>query len=249
MSCEIIQFSAAAKRSATIKTSTRVGEDIGDNIPAEIDFRSPEWKARKAERAADRPVTAINSDLRQARRKAWGAAEAATRYWSVRIEFEDAVYWAQREGLPEGRSHPDVDRADRYPMVEKYREALVRQLLTPAWDANSVKWKKATFAKGQHKHTDIKPDRIKRAIAADEAWLAEHPTRKSRPMSNERKEARRNFKEAMRRRIREIAVTLKLSDEEIRPALGLRREAIGEFVQAHGLSFGWLLEGKGSAFK
>jgi hypothetical protein len=55
MSAQIFQFSNAPRRLEKIKTSTRVGEDIGedigDDLPAEIDFRSPEWKARKAEKA------------------------------------------------------------------------------------------------------------------------------------------------------------------------------------------------------
>jgi len=45
MSAEIFQFSTAPRRLEKIKTSTRVGEDIGDNLPAEIEFRSPGWKA------------------------------------------------------------------------------------------------------------------------------------------------------------------------------------------------------------
>src|ERR1700730_13915508 len=77
MSAQIFQFANAPRRLEKIKTSTRVGEDIGDNLPAEIDFRSPGWKARQAERAANRPATAINSDLRKERRTAWRAAEAA----------------------------------------------------------------------------------------------------------------------------------------------------------------------------
>jgi hypothetical protein len=247
MSAEIFQFSTAPRRS--IKTSTRVGEDIGDNLPAEIDLRSPGWKARQAERAANRPATAINSDLRKERRTAWRAAEAATRYWRVRLEFEDAISCAQSHDISEGRLQPAVDRDRRRSIVGTYREAEVRQLLTPAWDANSVKWKEATFAKGQHKYTDVNPKQIERAIAADVAWLAGHPTKKSRPMSNERKEERRAFKEAMRQRIREIAATLNLSDDCIRPVLSLKHRHIGEFVQAYGVSCDWLLEGRGNVFK
>jgi hypothetical protein len=141
-------------------------------------------------------VTAGNSRLRLERRDAIRTAEAATRYWRVRLEFEDAVSCAQREGLPEGRFHPDVDPADRYPMVGKYRAALVRQLLTPAWDANSVIWKQTTFAKGQHKHTDANPKKIEKAIADDLAWLAAHPTR--RTGNSEACAKRRAFNEAMR---------------------------------------------------
>jgi hypothetical protein len=245
MSCEIIQFSAAPRRS--IKTSTRVGEDIGDSLPAEIDFRSSGWKARKAERAANRSATAINSDLRKERKDVWRAAEAATRYWRARLEFEDAVSWAQMYDAPEGHSHPDVDTADRNTIVASWRAALGRQILTRAWDANSVKWKQDTFAKGQHKRTDVNPKKIERSIADDLAWLAAHPTKRTGNV--EACAERRAFKEAMRQRVREIAASRDLSDEVIRPVLKLKHEEVGRFCQTHGVNLGWLLEGVGPIFK
>jgi hypothetical protein len=33
-------------------------------------------------------------------------AEAATRYWRVRLDFEEAVSWAQRMEIAEGLSTP-----------------------------------------------------------------------------------------------------------------------------------------------
>jgi hypothetical protein len=68
-------------------------------------------------------------------------AEAATRYWRVQLTLHDAVSQAQRMEIPEGRYHPVVDHEDRSPILAKWREALVRQVLTPAPDANSGKWK------------------------------------------------------------------------------------------------------------
>jgi hypothetical protein len=239
MSAEIFQFSTATKRSATIKTSTRVGEDIGENIPAEIDFRSSEWKARKAERAAYRPVTAINSDLRKDRREVWRAAEELTRYWRARMEFESA---AASSCLPRTLR---LESDNRHYNVGKYREALVAQLLTPASDLNCIKWKQTTFAAGQHKYTDIKPERIERAIADDIAWLAAHPTKRS---NTEAVARRREFREAMRGRIRKVAVTLKLSDDEIRRPLSLRHKAIAEFFQVYAVNLKWLYEGVGPMF-
>jgi hypothetical protein len=96
------------------------------------------------------------------------------------MDFEDAVSWAQRMELPEGRSHPDVNPDGRIPMVERWRAALVRQLLTPAPDGASVKWKQMALASGKHRYTDLKSERIERAIADDLAFLAAHPVRQSR---------------------------------------------------------------------
>jgi hypothetical protein len=63
-------------------------------------------------------------------------------------------------------------------LVRAYRKALVTQLLTPAHRAADVDWKQKTLATGQHKYTDIKTERIERAIADDLAFLAAHPTRR-----------------------------------------------------------------------
>jgi len=60
---------------------------------------------------------------------------------------------------------------------------------------------------------------------------------------------RYEFKEAMRQRIREIAASRDLSDEEIKPVLRLKHQEIGEFTEKNGVNLEWLLEGKGRIFK
>jgi hypothetical protein len=125
--------------------------------------------------------TAENGRLRRERYEVWQMAEAATHYWRLRMEFQSAISWAQQMEIPEGRSHPsDPEDRDRRAMVGKYRAALVRQLLTPARDAASVKWKQMALARGEHRYTDVKPERIECAIADDLAFLAAHPVRQSR---------------------------------------------------------------------
>ncbi|SHH17293.1 hypothetical protein SAMN05443248_3948 [Bradyrhizobium erythrophlei] len=179
-------------------------------------------------------------------------AEAATRYWRLRIDFQSAVSWAQRMGTPEGRFHPsDPNECDRMSMVQKYRAALAKQLLTPAWDAASVKWKQTKLASEREGYylLDVKPERIERAIADDLAFLAAHPVRQSHRNNSEAIARRREFKEAMRQRIREIAASRDLSDEEIKPVLRLKHEEVGRFTEKHGVNLAWLLEGKGRIFK
>jgi hypothetical protein len=39
-------------------------------------------------------------------------------------------------------------------------------------------WKRAQLKTGHHKHTDLKPERIERAIADDVEFLRSHPTRR-----------------------------------------------------------------------
>jgi hypothetical protein len=246
MSAEILQFSTAPRRS--IKTSTRVGEDIGDDLAEEIDFRSPEWKARKAERAAARPVTAINSSLRKDRREVWRQAGHVTDYWHARLEWNSALSCAQSWGVADSANFPAAgDIESRWKLVDTWREAVVKQLLTPAPDLGAITWKRAKLASGGFAHLPTKPERIERAIADDEAWLAAHPTKRTGNVEACAK--RRAFKEAMRQRIREVAASRNLSDEAIRPVLKLKHEEIGRFCQTHGVNIGWLLEGAAPMFK
>jgi hypothetical protein len=192
-------------------------------------------------------ITAGNGRLRLDRRKVWRRAEAVTRYWRLRLEFEEAVSWAQREGLPEGRSHPDVDPDYRMPMVDRYRKALVEQLLTPAWDVASLTWKRSVLARrNEYDYASVKKERIERAIADDLAWLAAHPTRRS---NSEAMARSREFKEVVRQRIRDVATARDLSDEEIGPVLKLKHHEIAKFTEKHGVNLGWLLKGEGRIFE
>jgi hypothetical protein len=172
-------------------------------------------------------------------------AEAATRYWKRRLGFERALGDVQRMGMLEGSYHPAVSSNDQS-LVDNWRAALVRQLLTPAWDTSSVRWKQTALATGEHRHTEVKPERIERAISEDLAFLAAHPVRRSDSEAATRK---REFNDAMRQRIRDVAASRDLSDEEIKPALSLKHEAVGEFVEKHGVNWPWLLEGNGRIFE
>src|SRR3984893_7657573 len=156
------------------------GVDLASNV-----IKFPFGVSRRAHARNDRPkagsATAGNGRLRKERHEVWRMAEATTRYWRLRIDFQSAVSWAQRMEIPEGRFHPsDPQESDRMSMVGKSRAALVKQLLTPAWDAASVKWKQNALARGEYRHTGVKPELIERAIGADLAFLAAHPVRQSR---------------------------------------------------------------------
>jgi hypothetical protein len=87
---------------------------------------------------------------------------------------------------------------------------------------------------------------VEKAIADDLAFLAAHPVPRS---NSEARARRREFKEAMRQRIRDIAASRDLSDEEIKPVLTLKHHEIAEFTEKHGVNVEWLLEGKGRFFE
>jgi len=53
------------------------------------------------------------------------------------------------------------------PMFLLWRAALVQQMLTPAPDVAAVLWKRAKLRAEGWRHTDVKPERLQRAIDAD----------------------------------------------------------------------------------
>jgi hypothetical protein len=110
-------------------------------------------------------------------------ADAATHYWRARLDFDNAVSRVQRMGMLEGSFHPAFNPDDRWPLLDKWRAAIVKQLLTPAPDAASVAWKQNALARGKYEYTGLKPDRLKHAISEDLAFLAAHPVRQSKRRS------------------------------------------------------------------
>ena len=72
---------------------------------------------------------------------------------------------------------------------------------------------------------------------------------KQRRTNSEAMAHRREFGEAMRRRIRIIALFRDLSVEEIKPALTLKHHEIANFTEKHGVNLEWLLEGRGPIIK
>jgi hypothetical protein len=175
MSAEIFQFSTAPRRSAKIKTSTRVGEDIGDNLPAEITLG-------RTGRPLAEPLTDTcrNQRLRDARKDAWNDARHTTDYWRARLKWHSALSIAQHWGIGDSTSFPLADdHEERYSLVDKWRAALVKQLLTPAPDVGAVTWKRTQLAAERYTYVGVKRERIEYAIAADAEWLAAHPTKRS----------------------------------------------------------------------
>jgi DNA-binding transcriptional MerR regulator len=59
---------------------------------------------------------------------------------------------------------------------------------------------------------------------------------------------RRDFYEAMRKRINIVALLRGLSVEEIKPVLTLKHSQIAKFTEERGVNLEWLLEGRGRVF-
>jgi hypothetical protein len=241
----VVKFPYSVSRRVHARRQRRSPNGTPEERAALQEIVAEETDARPPARSLS--ITGENERSRQERGEVWRMAEAATRYWKLRLDFQFAVSYAQQVGIPEGRDHPaDPEDRGRRPMVEKYRAALVRQLLTPAPNVAAVAWKRAKLSGSDFPDLPVKPERVERVIADDVAFLDAHPTRRS---NSEALAHRREFKEAMRQRIREIAASHDLSDEEIRPVLKLKYQEIANFTEKHGVNLAWLLEGKGQIFE
>ncbi len=189
-------------------------------------------------------VTLQNHHIRQQRKEPWRRADSAVRYWKAHLDFHRAIDYAQDTGCAEGQLHPAATHKDDWALLEKYRCAIGRQILTPAPDLAAVKWKQSARGRSNYRKSD--QELIDRAIEDDLEFLAAHPTKKSNVA---KLQARRDFKQAVRERIKEIAASRDLSDAEIKPAMSLKHFEIDRFVQQHGIKLKWLYEGKGGVFK
>jgi hypothetical protein len=242
--CEIIQISAF----------TRPARPVSDNQPpAEATaigshLLTPRQRRREGKPELPPPATetAKNSRIRTVRRDAWWRACRVSEYWRARLDWHAALSISQQYGIADSASFPSAENENRFGLVDTWREAVAKQLLTPAPDLGAVTWKRAKLKSSDFSHLPIKAPRVERAIADDLAFLAAHPVRRS---DSEATARRREFKEAMRLRIRDIAASHDLSDEEIKPALTLKHHEIAKFTEKHGVNVEWLLEGKGRIFK
>jgi hypothetical protein len=156
---EVIQFAAFRK----------VGKTA---VPRERRIPKPQGEEEVSE-------TGKNFRLRQERRENWREADAVMEYWHVSMKMDGAISRVQNHELPEGKLHPIREPGHYWALIAKYREAWARLMLTPAPDMLSVTWKRAQLEAGNYQYTDLKPERITRAIADDVEFLRTHPTRRN----------------------------------------------------------------------
>ncbi len=156
-----------------------------------IDFtthhRTPGADDAPRKAAGTLTTTAKNERLRSARREAWWKAAALTNYWSALLDFTDAVSRAKNRGLKEACAHTETSHEARWSILDSYREALGKHLLTPAPDVVSVNWKRHQLSKT---YIGVKKELVEKAIADDIAFLDAHPTRNSRANKQRRGESR-----------------------------------------------------------
>jgi hypothetical protein len=122
----------------------------------------------------------------------------------------------QKCGIGDSRSFPLPASVGPFEGVDKWREAVAKPLIMAAPTLADVAWKRAKVKSGDFDGCrSLTLARAEQAIADDLAFLAAHPTRRS---NSEAMARSREFKEAMRQRIRKIAVFRDLSGEQVKPA-------------------------------
>lgn len=171
MSCEIIQFSTAA----------RLGRPVGVTAVANGTL-TPMQRRREGRPELPPPATetAKNARIRTKRRDAWRLAERVADYWHARFKWCYELETAQRHGIGDSASFLLPPTTTPYEGVDTWREAVAKQLLTPAPTLAAVTWKQAKIKSDEFSRLPITLARAEQAIADDLAFLAAHPTRRSK---------------------------------------------------------------------
>jgi len=98
-------------------------------------------------------------------------------YWRARTDWQGALECAQTCGVADSAKIRPVDAESYQVLVERWREAVAKKLLTPAPDLAGINWKRAQLKSSGFPYLPVKKERVERAIAEDVAFLAAHPTR------------------------------------------------------------------------
>jgi hypothetical protein len=177
MSAEIIQFSTASRpgRSASNKQTPMGVTAIANRV------LTPRQRRREGKPELPPPATetAKNARIRTERRDAWWLAERVADYWHARFKWHHELETAQRYGIGDSGSFPPQAHACVFEFVDTWREAVAKQLLTPASTLAAVAWKRAKIKSREFNWLPITLARAEQAIADDSAFLAAHPTRRS----------------------------------------------------------------------
>ncbi len=121
--------------------------------------------------------TSLNERKRWARRDVWRHAESRTEFYRRLLNLADVAPRAAEAGVIEANYYRTLERSQ---ILDAYRAAKAAQIRTPAPDQAAVTWKRRSVDWCM----PIKPDEIEKAIATDEKWLKDHPTRQSNRRAN-----------------------------------------------------------------
>jgi hypothetical protein len=165
---------------SAMRAKTSVPSDLPTGPgPQVIELTPREMRRQLRQQSEPATETCRNQRARLKRRDAWWRAERTTSYWRARCDWSSALGLAQDNGIGDADSFARAKNGERLELVERWRAALVEQMLTAAPHLAAVAWKRAKLASESWEYCDVKPERLQRAIDADVEWLAAHPSRKS----------------------------------------------------------------------
>lgn len=120
-----------------------------------------------------------NRLIKKCRRKAWLKAEAETQHNRAGVDYWDSYKWycLMVKNYDFNHEKTQYAESERMTWVNNWRASVASQLLTPAYDSAGLAWKRRAAKKPC---LPITPEEIEKAIAADEAFLAAHPTRRAK---------------------------------------------------------------------
>jgi hypothetical protein len=127
-------------------------------------------------RPAALSATAKNQRLRNERWEVWNEAAAATRDWHALLLLTTELLIAKNNGHTYRTRPLNLNGEDRRAVLDSYRDARGRQLLTPAATMAAVDWKRRHL----NKFTGVDKEALAKIIAEDIAFLDAHPTKRAR---------------------------------------------------------------------
>jgi hypothetical protein len=122
--------------------------------------------------------TKFNSMLRNQRHKQWHAAYC--QYAALKGLLGATDYRLERV---ERLFNAPISLPSRDQILKRYREALAELLLTPTVRKSDVEWKKRQLK--DLKYVPVDASDVEAAIAADDAFLAAHPIKRTRRNTGE----------------------------------------------------------------
>lgn len=170
---------AAATREASGASIVRLSSPDRERRGQEIMQRANEAVHLAALAGGVSADIALNENLRDLRKEPWRRADAKVRFLRALLEMHDAASGAQQHRLAVARDAPVLDEVERFNLVENWRGAVLEHLLTPAPTAGDLDWKRRRAAAlGPYDWVGATtPERVEKAIAADEAFLRAFPAR------------------------------------------------------------------------
>jgi hypothetical protein len=111
-------------------------------------------------------------------------------YWLAAMRMHTAISCMQNFGAIEGDRYPFIEPEEHGTLVNKYRLAWCKLMLTPGPNSCHVRWKRMQLIAKNYEYTGLSPERIEQAIDADVEWLNAHPVRgcKRKPSISEQQQ-------------------------------------------------------------